>query len=197
MSAQTDWLEFEFQWTVGDFRALRKLLSDVGRTSFVYFVTVLTRLVSIGLMSVVIFVAIPGVGFMTFTVLLMAFSLSLLVAGALSIMTYHMLERLRATDARRVGWQHVRLDRRGIYWTDDVSQTYLSWLGVQEIQSKDGSIWIKSGAASGYYLPARLFTAEHPVEECLEVIARFRAESTPPDHLRSGEEESDELVVRH
>jgi len=96
-----------------------------------------------------------------------------------------MSERLAAKDPRRVGWNHVRIDRYGILWSDDVSQEYCSWQGIVDIIADEDAIWLKVHEIKGFYLPPRLFAEEGSYEECVLKIKLFRNEAKPPAHIFS------------
>lgn len=182
-----------FQWVVGDTRALEKNLIQLSRSKHQYMITVFSRLVAFGLTFLVAFALLPEVDLGVVFLITLAGSYSLWVSWGVAIFSLRALEHMLAEDNRKVGWNHVWLDSTGVTWNTETSQEYTSWLGVSEIIEHEGSLWMKTGPAHGYYLPPRVFASRDELTECSKLIARFRAQPTQPRHL-SG---TDDSLVKH
>jgi hypothetical protein len=195
MDTEDDALRFSFQWVVGDWRPLEKSMTRIGRLRYAYVVTLVSRLLAYGLTVGVAYVLLPNAELHVVLLIALAGSLSVWATWGLMVLSFRLFERLMAESARRVGWNHVHIDRRGITWSTETSQDYLSWLGVTDVTEEDGAIWIKTGKVSGYYLPPRLFASPAVLVTNLQTIARFRAEATRPSHL--GDNGDEGPVTRH
>lgn len=182
-----------FQWVVGDTRALEKNLIQLSRSKYQYAITVFSRLVAFGLTFLVAFALLPEVDLGVVFLITLAGSYSLWVSWGVAVFSLRALERMLAEDNRKVGWNNVWLDSTGITWNTETSQEYTSWLGVSEVIEQEGSLWMKTGPAHGYYLPPRVFSSNEELTECSKLIARFRAHPTQPRHLG----DTDENLVKH
>ena len=185
--------QISFQWVVGDNRALEKNVIELIKPEFTYAITVASRLAAFGLTFAVASLLLPEAGKLTLIAIVFAASMSIWVSIGLEIFVYRVLERLRAEDPSRVGWNSVWLDSTGVTWTTETSEQYTSWLGVIDVIETDGSIWLKTEAASGFYIPPRVFSSAEEVTECRKLIADLRENPLPPAHLAGPDEE----LVRH
>lgn len=188
-----DGVEISFQWVVGDTRALEKNLISIGRSDYQYAITVVSRLIAFGLTFLVAWALIPGTELWIVFLISLAGSYSLWVSWGVSVLSLRALERLTAKDNRKVGWNTVWLDQTGITWSNETSQDYTSWLGVSDVVEQDGSIWIKTGPAHGFYIPPRVFGSPREQSECMSAIEAYRSNPVRPRHLRHGDEE----MVKH
>jgi hypothetical protein len=185
-------INLSFQWTVGDTRELEKNLTDLVRSNYHHVITVASRFVAFGLTYLVAHLLLPNTEVFIVLAIVLAASWSIWVSWGMSLLAFRAIERLSAKDPRRVGWNNVTIDCRGIVWSDDVSQEYMSWLGIADIVERDGSLWIKTGAVHGYYLPPRVFSSDVEVNNCMKLIEEFRKSPAMPVHLQG----SSETVIR-
>lgn len=112
----------------------------------------------------------------------------------MSILAFRRLEKMQAQDSERVGWNNVRIDKSGVLWSTDTSQEYVSWLGISDVVETDGSIWLKTSEAQGFYLPPHVFGSEANLAECLTLIDQFRNVATAPAHVN---DETEVPLVKH
>lgn len=194
MVEKTDHIAISFQWAVGDTRALEKHLGEIVRYPFHHAVIVASRIVALALIFALAYSLFPEIEAWKLIVLALAASLSIWVSWGLTVGTMRTLERLQAKDPRYVGWVNVRIDERGLFWADDVSQYYLSWIGVSEVEEIDGAIWIKSGDVTGFYLPARVFESPEQAGVYKKAIDEFRKRATPPIHTGQTAQDSPRTV---
>lgn len=182
-----------FQWVVGDTRELEKNLLQLSRSKYHYATTVVSRLIAFGLTFLVAYALLPQVDLSVVFFISLAGSYSLWVSWGVGVLSLRALERLLAEDNRKVSWNTVWLDSTGITWSTDTSQDYTSWLGVSEVVEKDGSLWIKTGPAHGYYLPPRVFASADELADCCSLIEKLRQNPRRPRHL----EYADEDLIKH
>ena len=112
----------------------------------------------------------------------------------MSVLAFRKLEKLLAESPDRVGWNDVRIDPYGIVWATETAEEYMSWLGISDVVETDGSIWLKTGEAQGFFLPGRIFETEANLRECLSIIEQYRENPRPPRHQNSN---VDDALVRH
>jgi hypothetical protein len=183
MRVNDDLVAVTFQWTVGDSAALEKMIAPLARVKGRYAITVLSRIIAFALTFGVASLIFPEVDLFKIFALVLAASLTIWVSFGLHLISVRKLERLSALDPRRVGWNKVEINKTGIYWSDDVSLQYVSWMGVRDVVEADGALWFKTAEAAGFYLPARVFESPEVFEECARRIAVFRSEATAPAHV--------------
>lgn len=187
-----DSADITFQWVIGDTRALEKNLGALIAPQNTYAITIVTRLVAYALTFLVAYLFLPGADFFVVLLIAMAGSFSLWASVWMEIMIYRALERFRAEDPLRVGWNSVLLDASGITWSTELSLEYVSWMGVSEVVEREGSLWMKTGPANGYYLPGRVFSSREESVDCFELIERLRQQPLPPKHIS---EQGEDLVM--
>ena len=178
-----------FQWIVGDTRELEKSLVQLSRSKYHYAITVLSRLIAFVLTFVVSCALLQNVDLGAVFLISLTGSYSLWVSWGVSVVSLRALERLLAQDSRKVGWNTVLLDSAGITWNTETSQEYTSWLGVSEIVEKDGSLWVKTGPAHGYYIPPRVFASADELADCRNLVERFRQNPLRPRHLENADQD--------
>ncbi|GJL93431.1 hypothetical protein [Hyphococcus sp.] len=194
MAEKSDYIAISFQWAVGDTRALEKHMGELVRFPFHHAVIVASRIVALALVFALAYFLFPEIEAWKLIILVLAASLSIWVSWALSVGTMRTLERLQAKDPRYVGCVNVRIDERGLFWADDVSQYFLSWLGVSDVEEIDGAIWIKSGDVTGFYLPARVFESSEQTGNYKRTIDECRSRATPPIHTGQPAQDSPRTV---
>jgi hypothetical protein len=185
--------EISFQWVIGDTRALEKNFIELSRPKYYYAIIVFSRLFAYALTFAVAYLMLPDANFQTILWIAIAGSLSIWASLGLETLAMRALDRLFAQDARRVGWNHIWLDHAGISWSTETAEEYTSWLGVLEVVERDGSFWLKTGPVHGYYIPPRVFASEEEVNDCRQLIRRFRENPLPPRHLAGVEDD----LVKH
>ena len=99
-----------------------------------------------------------------------------------------------AKDARYVNIINVTVDRRGLFWSDEVTQDYISWQGIKEIDASNKAIWFKTRNITGYLIPPRLFQNENERHEILEKLAHFKKNALLPIHTH-GLEQEDQAIM--
>lgn len=182
MAGDNEQITIRFQWTVGDDRALEKRLGEMARLPSQYPLLVVSRIAALASVFAVAYFLIPGLEYWKLLVLTVAASWSIWVSSALTLTGMRAVEILHAKDPKFVGWINVLIDRRGLFWSDDTSHIYQSWLGVSDVEELDGSIWIKTGEVMGFYLPSRIFESGESADGHLKLINEFRAKPTAPIH---------------
>lgn len=187
-----DTAQITFQWVVGDTKAHEKNIRELIRSDHTYAITVVSRLVALVMTYVVAEALLPDTDFFVVLWIVLAASLSIWVSIGIEIAYARLLERLQADDPRRVGWNSVWLDSSGIAWCTETSEDYTSWFGVTDVVEQEGSLWIKTGDAHGYYIPPRIFASADELADCRKLIQRLRENPLPPQHLGSSQE-----LVRH
>ncbi len=175
--------EISFQWVVGDTRELEKNFVDLSRPKYHYAIIVSSRLFAYALTFAVAYFMLPDAEFATILWIAIAGSFSIWASLGLEIVTMRALDRILAQDPRKVGWNHIWLDSAGISWSTETSEEYTSWLGVLDIVERDGSFWLKTGPAHGYYIPPRIFVSEEELNDCRNLIQELRKNPLPPRHL--------------
>ena len=194
MSATEKIITLSFQWVVGDMRPLEKNLVQPLKSEYHYLITVISRLIAFGLTFLATFLLFPSVDLWKVFIIALAGSYSVWVSWGMSILAFRRLEKMQAKDSERVGWNDVKIDKSGVLWSTDTSQEYVSWLGISDVVETDGSIWLKTGEAQGYYLPSRVFESEANLAECLNLINHFRKDPTAPAHIN---EETEVPLTKH
>ena len=175
--------EISFQWVIGDTRELEKNLVELGRRKYYYAIIVVSRLFAYALTFAVAYLLLPDADFHTILWIAIAGSFSIWASLGLETLTLRALDRILADDPRKVGWNHIWLDPAGISWSTETSEEYTSWLGVLEVVERDGSLWLKTGPAHGYYIPPRVFASEEELNDCRKLIQSLRENPLPPRHL--------------
>lgn len=186
-------LEFSFQWETGDLRLLEKLVKDEARSRLFYGVTLVSRIIAFAATLWIAALILPGTDIVDLALLCAVASLSIWVSWAFTLITYRTLERISVRDPRRVGWNSVTIDRSGIYLSTEISLEYTSWLGVVDVEELDGALFVRTGPAHGYLIPARAFESPANSSESLARIDEFRKNPETPRHADSATND----LVRH
>ncbi len=188
-----DTARIEFQWSVGDTRALEKNLREAIRPAGAYAITVGSRLIAYALTMLVAFTLLPGADFHVVLWIALAASFSIWISVGVEVLSLRTLEKLQASDPKMVGWNYLWLDSYGVSWSTEVAEDYTSWLGVIDIEERDGSFWIKTGPAHGYYIPPRIFPSAGDVADFRKLVQQLRDDPSPPRQLV----EAGENLVKH
>lgn len=189
---EDDTAHISFQWVVGDTKAHEKNIRELIRSDHTYAITLVSRLVALALTYVLANALLPEADFFVVLWIVLAASLSIWVSIGIEIAYVRLLEHLQADDPRRVGWNSVWLDSSGIAWSTETSEDYTSWFGVTDVVEQEGSLWIKTGHAHGYYFPPRVFASANDLTDCRKLIQKIREDPLPPQHLGSSQD-----LVRH
>lgn len=176
-------LVFTFQWTVGDLRPFEKGLFETAKSSHYYWISFTSRLVAMGLTCGVSYFLFPNQELWRAVLVATAASYSIWASWTLTLLTMKQFERINAQDPMRVGFNRVMLDSRGITWTTDISQEYISWMGISSVENINDSIWFKSGKTGGFFLPNRLFDTQEEIKSVITKTELFRKKFTAPTHL--------------
>ena len=183
--------QVSFQWTVGDMRAHEKNLTELVKHPRDYPLTIASRLIAYAATFAVAYMLLPDARFSTILWIAVAGSLSVWIAAWFEILSLRTLERLKAQDPSRVGWNWVWLDSSGIVWSTETSEEYTSWLGVIDVIENDETLWIQTGHVNGYFLPTSAFSSSDEFHDCRRLITRLREHPLPPAHLKTA---GDELI---
>ena len=175
-------------------RPLEKNLVQLLKSEYHYLITVVSRFIAFGLTFLAAFLLLPSVDLWKVFLIAFAGSYSVWVSWGISILAFRRLEKMQAQDSERVGWNNVKIDKSGILWSTDTSQEYVSWLGISDVVETDGSIWLKTSEAQGFFFPPRVFESEANLAECLKLIHRFRNTATAPAHIN---EETEVPLTKH
>jgi len=194
MDTREEVITLSFQWAVGDMRPLEKNLVQLLKSKHHYLITVVSRLIAFSLTFLATYLLLPSVDLWKVFLIALAGSYSVWVSWGMSTLAFRKFEKIQAKDSAQVGWNSVKIDKSGILWSTETSQEYVSWLGISDVVETDGSVWLKTGDAQGYYLPSRIFEAEANLGECLKLIEQFRNESTVPVHVT---ERIEEPLIKH
>ena len=119
---EEDSIRVSFQWVLGDTHPLEKSIQAATRAKHRYLITILGRLAAYGLTLLVVRLLLPEADWISAILIAIVGSLSVWVSWALSIASLRTLERLMAKDARYVNFINVTVDRRGIFWSDEITQ---------------------------------------------------------------------------
>ena len=191
---EEDSIRVSFQWVLGDTHPLEKSIQAATRAKHRYLITILGRLAAYGLTLLVVRLLLPEADWISAILIAIVGSLSVWVSWALSIASLRTLERLMAKDARYVNFINVTVDRRGIFWSDEITQDYISWQGIKEIDASNKAIWFKTGNITGYLMPPRLFQNENERREILEKLAHFKKNALLPIHTHGLEQENQAIM---
>ncbi|MBX7539528.1 hypothetical protein [Qipengyuania sphaerica] len=178
-----DTAHISFQWVVGDTKAHEQNVREMIGFDHSYAIAIFSRVVAFVLTYFVAKALLPDTDFFVLIWIVLAASLSIWVSLGVEIFLIRMLERLQAVDPKRVGWNSVWLDSSGVSWSTETSEDYTSWLGVIDVIEQEGSLWIKTGPAHGYYIPPRVFASVEELTNCKKLIEKLRNDPVPPKHL--------------
>ena len=187
-------IDFEFQWVVGDLSALEAILSKIGTPPSHRVIMLVSRVTAYATTFLVAWLLLPDEEFTTIFLIALSGSLSIWVAFFSWRGMLRLLQRFQAMDSMKVGWNRIRIDQTGILRFDDTTQDYISWFAVSDVQEREGAVWIKTGRATGLFLPSRLFDSPDQLQECLAKIDELRANPSKPIHIS---DEVAEPVTKH
>ena len=186
-------VNIRFQWMVGDTHPLEKFIKELAKNKHHYVITVSSRFVAFVLVFLTTNLLLPSIELWKIFTIAIVGSYSLWVSWGLGVIAVRQLERIMASDPENIGLNDIKIDRSGIRWDDAISSIYVSWQGIEEIEEKDGAIWLKTGKAHGFWIPERVFESDSQRAEILSLIKRFRNSPILPTHMDDWEQSSTKL----